>query len=153
MSILGKDSEIDRDKIQKQMGCCPQINPVYATLTVEEHMELYARIKGMTDDNAIKLETEKILKDIDLYHKIKYPAGDLSGGQKRKLCVCLAILGDSKIILLDEPTSGMDTYARRHLWEMLKLYKKDKLIVLTTHFMDEADFLGDRIGIMGEGRL
>jgi ABC-type multidrug transport system ATPase subunit len=59
----------------------------------------------------------------------------------------------SKVILLDEPTSGMDTYARRHLWEMIKKYKKDRIIILCTHYMDEADFLGDRFGIMGEGRL
>jgi ATP-binding cassette subfamily A (ABC1) protein 3 len=135
------------------MGVCPQVNPIYPELTVEEHMNLYAVIKGMTNTAEIKSETEKILTNIDLYHKLKYPAGNLSGGQKRKLCVSLALIGDSKIILLDEPTSGMDTFARRHLWEMLKIYKKDKLIILTTHYMDEADFLGDRIAIMGEGRL
>ena len=65
----------------------------------------------------------------------------------------MAFIGDSKIILLDEPTSGMDTYARRLLWEMIKKYKKNRLIILTTHFMDEADFLGDRIGIMSDGEL
>ena len=70
-----------------------------------------------------------------------------------KLCVATAQIGGSKILLLDEPTSGMDAYARRHLWEMLKEYKKDRLIVLTTHYMDEADFLGDRIAIMKEGKL
>ena len=65
----------------------------------------------------------------------------------------MAFIGGSKIILLDEPTSGMDTYARRLLWEMIKKYKKNRLIILTTHFMDEADFLGDRIGIMSDGEL
>jgi len=67
--------------------------------------------------------------------------------------VAIAFIGNSKLIYLDEPTSGMDTSARRHIWEMLKKYKNDRVVVLTTHFMDEADFLGDRIGIMGEGRL
>jgi ATP-binding cassette, subfamily A (ABC1), member 3 len=65
----------------------------------------------------------------------------------------MAFIGGSKVILLDEPTSGMDTYARRQLWDMLKNYKKDRIVILTTHFMDEADYLGDRIGIMGEGKL
>lgn len=63
------------------------------------------------------------------------------------------MIGDSKLIYLDEPTSGMDTYSRRSIWEMLKKYKQGKIVVLTTHFMDEADYLGDRIGIMGNGSL
>ena len=63
----------------------------------------------------------------------------------------MALIGNSKFILLDEPTSGMDTAARRFVWEMLKNYKNGRIIILTTHFMNEADFLGDRIGIMGEG--
>ena len=65
----------------------------------------------------------------------------------------MAFAGDSKVIILDEPTSGMDTYARRFIWEMLKNYKKGRIILLTTHFMDEADYLGDRIAIMAGGKL
>lgn len=65
------------------------------------------------------------------------------------MSLALAFIGGSKLIYLDEPTSGMDTSARRYIWEMLKNYKNGKIIVLTTHFMDEADYLGDRIGIMG----
>jgi ATP-binding cassette subfamily A (ABC1) protein 3 len=75
----------------------------------------------------------------------------LSGGQKRKLSVAIAMIGDSKIVLLDEPTSGMDTSARRRLWEMLKKNKAGRIVILTTHYMDEADILGDRIAIMAEG--
>ncbi len=75
----------------------------------------------------------------------------MSGGQKRRLSVGIALIGNSKLILLDEPTSGMDTSARRFVWEMLKNYKNGRILILTTHFMNEADFLGDRIGIMGEG--
>lgn len=67
--------------------------------------------------------------------------------------MAIAFIGGSKLIYLDEPTSGMDTSARRYIWEMLKNYKAGRIVVLTTHFMDEADFLGDRIGIMGEGKL
>ena len=77
----------------------------------------------------------------------------LSGGNKRKTSVCVALCGGSKLVLLDEPTSGMDLGARRHLWDMLKIYKKDRIIVLTTHYMDEADILGDRIGIMTQGKM
>ena len=78
-------------------------------------------------------------------------AKTLSGGQKRKLSVAISMIGTSKIILLDEPTSGMDTSTRRRLWDMLKKNKAGKIIILTTHYMDEADILGDRIAIMAEG--
>lgn len=78
---------------------------------------------------------------------------NLSGGQKRRLSVAMAFAGRSKVIILDEPTSGMDTSARRYIWELLKTYKNDRIILMTTHFMDEADYLGDRIGIMAGGRL
>ena len=76
----------------------------------------------------------------------------LSGGQKRKLCVALALCGNSKLVLLDEPTSGMDIMSKRVLWDFLREYKKDKIIILTTHSLDEAEILGDRIGIMNEGK-
>lgn len=94
-----------------------------------------------------------MIQDVDLWDKRDDIAKNLSGGQKRKLSLAIAFIGDSKIIYLDEPTSGMDTSARRYVWEMLKKYKNDKIVVLTTHYMDEADYLGDRIGIMGEGKL
>lgn len=151
ISIMGYDSRKDHDEIKKLMGICPQTNPVFSYLTVKEHLELYSRIKGNIND--LELNIKQILTDLDLYHKLNYLAGNLSGGQKRKLCVALALIGNSKVVLLDEPTSGMDTYARRHLWEMLKKYKKDRIIILTTHNMDEADYLGDKIGIMSDGRL
>ena len=81
------------------------------------------------------------------------PAGSLSGGNKRKLSVAIALCGGSKLVLLDEPTAGMDLGARRGLWDMLKNYRRDKIIILTTHYMDEADVLGDRIGIMAKGQM
>lgn len=151
--ILGKNRDTELDEIRKMIGVCPQTNPIYSELTVYEHMELYAKIKGRENGPEIKIEIDTILQNIDLAHKSKYMAGKLSGGQKRKLCVATALVGGSKILLLDEPSSGMDTYARRHLWEMLKEYRKDKLIILSTHYMDEADFLADRIGIMKNGKL
>lgn len=94
-----------------------------------------------------------MLHDIDLYDQKDQPSSSLSGGQKRKLSVAISMIGNSKVIMLDEPTSGMDTTARRRLWEMLKKNKGDKIIILTTHYMDEADILGDRIAIMTEGQV
>ena len=77
----------------------------------------------------------------------------LSGGNKRKLSVAIALVGGSRFVVLDEPTAGMDISARRQTWEMLKKFKKDRILILTTHYMDEADILGDRIGIMNNGLL
>ena len=80
-------------------------------------------------------------------------ANTLSGGQKRKLSVGIALIGDTKVVILDEPTSGMDTTTRRRFWDMIRQYKEDRIIVLTTHYMDEAEILGDRICIMAEGKV
>ena len=151
ISIFGLDSTEDKRQVQKLMGFCPQTNPIFDFLTVKEHLILYAKIKGVHEK--INEEIDSLLTDLDLLPKKNYQARFLSGGQKRKLCVAMAFIGGSKIILLDEPTSGMDTYARRLLWEMIKKYKQDRLIILTTHNMDEADYLGDRIGIMSEGKM
>lgn len=92
-----------------------------------------------------------MIKDISLDTGKNQLSKTFSGGQKRKLSVAIAMIGNSKIVLLDEPSSGMDTTARRRMWEMLKKNKAGKIIILTTHFMDEADILGDRIAIMAEG--
>ena len=151
IKIFGNDSIKDKQNIEDLIGICPQTNPIFDYMTVKEHLLLYSKIKKVKGDPEEEIET--ILHDIDFYHKRDYIAKNLSGGQKRKLCVALAFLGGSKIILLDEPTSGMDTYARRLLWEMIKKYKENRLIILTTHNMDEADYLGDRIGIMSEGKM
>lgn len=92
-----------------------------------------------------------MIRDIGLTIDKDKRAGSLSGGNKRKLSVAIALCGGSKLVLLDEPTAGMDLGARRDLWNMLKNYRRDKIIILTTHYMDEADVLGDRIGIMAKG--
>ena len=83
----------------------------------------------------------------------KKNAKSLSGGNRRKLSVSISLCGNSRLVLLDEPTAGMDISARRALWNMLKNYKNNRIIILTTHYMDEADVLGDRIGIMADGKV
>ena len=94
-----------------------------------------------------------MIKDVDLTQHKDTVAKNLSGGNRRKLSVGIALIGGSKFVLLDEPTAGMDLSARRKLWNMLKNYKHNRIIILTTHYMDEADILGDRIGIMSAGQL
>ena len=152
-TAYGCDVSEDIDSIRKFMGVCPQHDILFDNLTVTEHLRMFATFKGMTDSILIEAEIKKMIMDVDLVEKTNYLAKNLSGGQKRKLSVAIAFMADSKLIYLDEPTSGMDTSARRYIWTMLKNYKSQRVVVLTTHFMDEADFLGDRIGIMGEGKL
>ena len=111
---------------------------------------MFAQFKGLTPEE-IPAEVETILNDLDLESIRSDQIQHLSGGQKRKLSVALAYVGNSKIIFLDEPSSGFDSVSRRDLWDMLKNYKDGKIIILTTHYMDEADFLGDRIAVMTVG--
>jgi len=152
VNIFGLNIQKDLDEIRKVMGICPQHDVLFDNLTVKEHLEMFAIFKGM-NPSEIPAEVKKLIIDLDLQEKKNYLAKNLSGGQKRKLSIAIAFIGGSKFIILDEPTSGMDTSARRRLWDMLKNYKHGRVVLLTTHFMDEADYLGDRIGIMGEGKM
>ena len=89
-----------------------------------------------------------LMNKIGLAEKQAALCKTLSGGEKRKLCVALALIGNSELVLLDEPTSGMDIISKRALWDFLKEFKNNKIIILTTHSLDEAEYLGDRIGII-----
>ena len=140
----------NKDYLYSNLGLCQQEDIFFDYLTVEEHLEYMCQIKGSKVNHQ---EINELIAKIDLAQKKNALCSTLSGGQKRKLCIALALIGNSKIILLDEPTSGMDVMARRSLWEFLKNYKKDKIILLTTHFLDEAEYLGDRIGIMTDGQF
>ena len=134
------------------LGVCPQHDILFNDLTVEEHLELFCEFKSF-DRKDISSEINKVLKEIGLENKRTAKASDLSGGQKRKLSIGLAIVGGSTVIFLDEPTSGMDITSRRNLWDILKNIVQGKIVILTTHFMEEAQILGDRIGILSEGKM
>ncbi len=144
--------ETDVDTMRAMIGICPQHDTLYEELTVEEHLELFATFRDLEGEE-LEAEVNKLIVDVNLHEKRDEYSKNLSGGQKRRLSVAMAFAGRSKVIILDEPTSGMDTSARRLIWDLLKKYRNDRIIILTTHFMDEADYLGDRIGIMGGGRL
>ena len=133
----------------QNIGLCNQEDIYFDYLTVREHLKLMSELKG---NKMNKQEINKLIEKIELEDKKDSLSSTLSGGQKRKLCVALALCGNSKLVLLDEPTSGMDIMSKRVLWDFLREYKKDKIIILTTHSLDEAEILGDRIGIMNEGK-
>lgn len=150
--INGYDINTEMDDIRGEMGICPQHNILFDELTVEEHIMFYSKLRGLKGKEVHK-EVEKYVKCLKLMPKISAQSHTLSGGMKRKLCIGIALCGDAKFILLDEPTAGMDPTARRALWDLLQMEKKHRTIILSTHFMDEADVLGDRIAIMHEGKL
>ena len=135
--------------LYENIGLCTQEDLYFKELTVKEHLIYMSELKGKKANN---IEIVDLLNRLDLIEKADDIADHLSGGQKRKLCIALALIGKSKLILLDEPTSGMDVIAKKNLWEFLKNYKDDRILILTTHSLDEAEYLGDRIGIMNEGR-
>ncbi|XP_060619641.2 phospholipid-transporting ATPase ABCA1 [Anolis sagrei] len=150
--ILGKDIRTELSTIRQNLGVCPQHNVLFDELTVEEHIWFYARLKGLSE-KLVKKEMEQMAIDVGLPHKLKSKTSKLSGGMQRKLSVALAFVGGSKVVILDEPTAGVDPYSRRGIWELLLKYRQGRTIILSTHHMDEADILGDRIAIISHGKL
>ncbi|CAG5130291.1 unnamed protein product, partial [Candidula unifasciata] len=151
-SVYNYDIRTDMDVIRQSLGMCPQHNVLFEKFTVEEHLWFYASLKGMKAD-AIKKETDRMIEDLCLPDKRHVRVDCLSGGMQRKLSVAIAFVGGSRTVILDEPTAGVDPYARRAIWDLLVKFKKGRTILLSTHHMDEADFLGDRIAIISNGQL
>ncbi|XP_072159520.1 cholesterol transporter ABCA5 [Bemisia tabaci] len=138
--------------IHRMTGVCPQHDILFDLLTPREHLRFFAAIRGIAP-SMIEFEVNKTLQDVNLMEKADVFSKYLSGGQKRKLSVGIAVIGDPKIIILDEPTAGVDPYSRRHMWSLLQSRRQGKVILLTTHFMDEADILADRKAVISKGRL
>uniref|UniRef100_A0A3B1K2Q3 ATP binding cassette subfamily A member 7 n=1 Tax=Astyanax mexicanus TaxID=7994 RepID=A0A3B1K2Q3_ASTMX len=145
--IKGMDIRTDMNEIRRTLGVCPQHNVLF-DLTVEEHVWFYGHMKGMSSSE-VKEEMASLLEDVGLTHKRHEQTKNLSGMQ-RKLSVAIAFIGGSKVVILDEPTAGVDPYSRRGIWDLLLKYRT---IILSTHYMDEADLLGDRIAIISQGKL
>jgi ATP-binding cassette subfamily A (ABC1) protein 3 len=152
--VFGIDMFKEFRKVREILGICPQFDIIFDLLTPEEHLDIFYDFKGGDmDPYKKKNEIDTLLEDVGLEEKRNFQTAKLSGGNQRKLSVAMALCGGSKLIILDEPTSTLDLSARRLLWNMLKEYRKDRIILLTTHYMDEADILGDRIGIMVKGKV
>uniref|UniRef100_A0A674P175 P-type phospholipid transporter n=1 Tax=Takifugu rubripes TaxID=31033 RepID=A0A674P175_TAKRU len=150
--IKGMDIRYDMDTIRRTLGVCPQHNVLFDILTVEEHVWFYGCLKGLSEAE-VKSELDTLLDNVGLLHKRHEQTKNLSGGMQRKLSVAIAFVGGSKVVVLDEPTAGVDPYSRRGIWDLLLKYRKDRTIILSTHYMDEAELLGDRIAIISQGRL
>ncbi|VDI42992.1 ATP-binding cassette, subfamily A (ABC1), member 1 [Mytilus galloprovincialis] len=150
--IYGHNILTEMDAVRDSLGMCPQHNVLFDKLTVEEHLWFYARLKNLEPEK-VKREMVRMIQDVGLPHKKKELSSSLSGGMKRKLSVAIAFVGNAKTVILDEPTAGIDPYARKEIWEILLKLKKKRTIILSTHHMDEADVLGDRIAIISQGKL
>ncbi|CAK4776692.1 unnamed protein product [Aphanomyces euteiches] len=151
----GYDILTQQLQVRRLVGYCPQFDALFDLLTVREHLELFAKIKGVPwkDVNKVVLEKMKQLNLMSFEHKL---AGTLSGGNKRKLSVAIAMIGSPPIIFLDEPSTGMDPVSRRFMWDVIadvSTTQKESTIVLTTHSMEECEALCSRVGIMVGGRL
>ena len=144
--------ESNMNEFRNKLGICPQHDILFPKLTVREHLEMFCYFKGF-DVNKIKEEVDNTLNDFRIHDIENILAGTLSAGQRRKLSIAISVIGGSEVIFLDEPSSGMDITSRRNLWEILKKIIEKKIIILTTHYMEEASVLGNRIGIMAEGVL
>lgn len=137
-TINGKDIRTQMTEIREDMGICLQHDCLFPDLTVLEHMQFYGRLKGMYSklSNAdAEKQINQALADVALGEKRNTLSKNLSGGMKRKLSVAIAFCGGSSVVLLDEPTSGMDPFSRRFIWNVIRHYRQDRCIVLTTHFM------------------
>ncbi|KAH6568256.1 hypothetical protein BASA50_008934 [Batrachochytrium salamandrivorans] len=139
-------------RIRKIMGICPQHDVLFDDLTAREHIQLYAGLKGVPKNELSSLIEER-LQAVRLLTVANVRAGTYSGGMKRRLSLVISTIGDPKVIFMDEPTTGMDPVNRRHVWTFIEKFKKNRVIILTTHSMEEADVLGDHIAIMAKGRL
>ena len=140
------------ENFRLKLGICGQNDVLFEDLTVYEHLELFSIFKGVKNEN-IPNEIKKISVGFQLTEIENIIAKNLSAGQRRKLSIAIALIGGNDVIFLDEPSSGMDVSSRRNLWEILKKMSEKKIIILTTHFMEEAAVLGNRIGIINNGNM
>ena len=150
--LLGKSITKEPEEVKKLLAVSPQETAVAPKLTVRENLELMAGISG-ADKAETKRRIEALSGQLGLQEVLTRPAGKLSGGWQRRLSIAMALILEPKILFLDEPTLGLDVLARSALWDVIRSLKGNMTIILTTHYMEEAEELSDRIGIMGAGHL
>ncbi|KAJ5093890.1 hypothetical protein N7456_009751 [Penicillium angulare] len=145
-------SKIQFSRDGRSLGLCPQHNVLWDELTIVEHVRLWASLKGIGNTPSAQ-EIDDVIAECDLTEKAHAAAGTLSGGQKRRLQLAIAFAGGSKVVCIDEASSGLDPLSRRNIWNIIQEGRRHRTTVLTTHFLDEADVLADHIVIMCKGSL
>ena len=151
-TIMGYDIIKQPFKIKEIIGVSPQETTISEHLNAQEHLNLIGRIHNI-NAKELKSRSQKLLETMGLAGRAKDQVRKYSGGMKRRLNIMMALIHNPEVIFLDEPTLGLDPQARRAIWDYIFELKGEKTILLTTHYMDEADSLSDRIGIMDEGKI
>ena len=150
--LLGKSILTDSAAVKNMIAVSPQETAVAPNLTVRENLELMAGVHGLNKDEA-KGKVMELSGRFGLGEIASKKAGKLSGGWQRRLSIAMALISDPQILFLDEPTLGLDVLARSDLWDMIRALKGSMTVILTTHYMEEAEALSDRVAIMKSGRL
>ncbi|KAL0482431.1 ABC transporter A family member [Acrasis kona] len=147
--VLGHDVRYQINSIRRVLGVCPQHDILFDQLTVLEHLNLFMMIKGQKDQG----EIQTLLQDVNLWDARNKKPDELSGGMKRRLSLAISLVGSPKVVILDEPTTGLDPKTRLLIWNLIQREKMNKLILLTTHSMEEAEKLSDKVAIMAFGEV
>jgi ABC-2 type transport system ATP-binding protein len=151
-SILGHDVVKTPFAVKRLIGVSPQDTILSERLNCWENLALIGKVHGLSSDEVIR-RSKELLETMGLMERAKDQVRKFSGGMKRRLSIAMALVSNPKVLFLDEPTLGLDPQARRTIWEYIAAFKGKKTILLTTHYMEEADFLSDRIGIIDEGKV
>ncbi|HXZ29728.1 MAG TPA: ATP-binding cassette domain-containing protein [Dehalococcoidia bacterium] len=151
-SVLGYDIVKTPFAVKKLIGVSPQDTILSERLNCWENLDLIGKVHGLSS-NEVKKRSQELLETMGLMERSKDQVRKFSGGMKRRLSIAMALVSDPQVLFLDEPTLGLDPQARRAIWEYNAVLKGKKTILLTTHYMEEADSLSDRIGIIDEGKI
>ena len=149
ITISNYDIDKDIDKIKEIIDVSPQETAVANNLTVKENLEFFANIYNISDTNALN----EVIDIFKLSEVLNQRAKTLSGGYKRRLSIAIALISEPQILFLDEPTLGLDVFARRELWNIIKKLQKNITIILTSHYLEEIENLCDRVAILSNGKL
>jgi ABC-type multidrug transport system ATPase subunit len=153
IEVFNIDAVRTPQSAKQLMGITPQEAGVFDSLTVSEHFELFARFKSLSKNQA-RLAAQEVIESLDLVAEAKKRVGSLSGGQRRRILIGLALLGRPPLLVLDEPTTGLDPSSRHRVWGVIRRAVTDgATVILSTHYMEEAERLSDRIAIIAQGRL
>lgn len=150
--VNGNSIVTDVGAVKNVIGVSPQETAVAPNLSVKENLELMCGIHGFSKEKR-ENKIRELSEQLGLTENLSKKAGKLSGGWQRRLSICMALISEPQILFLDEPTLGLDVLARRDLWDTILALKGKITVILTTHYMEEAEALADRIGIMKDGKL
>ena len=150
--INGKSIRHHQTEVKSMIAVSPQETAVAVGLSVRENLEMMCGVHGFSKEKS-QQKISEILQQLGLQEISKKKAGKLSGGWQRRLSIAMALIAQPQILFLDEPTLGLDVLARSDLWDLIHKLKKSMTIILTTHYMEEAEALSDRVGIMSHGKL